>query len=419
MGMADRYNAEKKRYLQHCTRCGRCAKGCPILPHTDLADVQPAEIQKRVFAFVERGTEDAVVSTRALACMECFKCTRGMCPEDLNPMMILEWIKGELIRRDRAVNPISDAADPDSDHRVLASIQTTPEEYARITAGTRRKRACKVFFPGCNVYLQPEKLLNAMDILDALGDDWVLLPGLDYCCGDSGLYVGDIADGNQKMNLLVEALAGYDPEEVLLWCPTCHCRFDMCWSMGGGLPFSVRSFPQYLAANLGKLNLVAPGANLTVTLHEACKSAYTGVDRDGPRRVLEQLPGVNLREMDSCGRKAACCGSGAITWFADSSAVMREARLREAEQTGASKLVTVCHYCNGVFAREMDRFSFGVTSYVSLVAEAMGIERPDRYAAYVRWRNAERILEDAKDRIAGSPFSANRIAAAVDRHFGS
>jgi len=418
MGITDRYAIEKERYLQNCTRCGICAKGCPILPHTDLAERKPAEIQKRVFAFIETGAVDTVVFTRALACMECFKCTTGMCPEDLNPMMILEWVKGELIRQERTINPISDAAAQDSDHRVLASIQTTPEEYARISAQPKRKRVRKVFFPGCNVYLQPEKLLNAMDILDALEEDWVLLPGLDHCCGDSGLYVGDIADGDRKMGALVDALAGYEPEEVILWCPTCHCRFAQCLDDSDSLPFAVRSFPQYLAANMEKLRLTGRAADLTVTLHEACKSAYTGVDRDGPRSVLEQLPGVTLREMASHGKEALCCGSGAITWFPESSAAMREARLREAEQTGAQKLVTVCHYCNGVFAGEDDRYPFTATSYVTLVAEAMGIRRPDRYAKYLQWKDADRILAEAEGRIAGSPFTVEQVAKVVHRHFG-
>ena len=33
----------------------------------------------------------------------------------------------------------------------------------------------------------------------------------------------------------------------------------------------------------------------TITLYGAYKAAYTGVDRDGPREVLQQLPGVAQR----------------------------------------------------------------------------------------------------------------------------
>jgi len=37
-----------------------------------------------------------------------------------------------------------------------------------------------VFFLGCNVYFQPEKILNAMDIIDAIGDDYAFLSAVDY-----------------------------------------------------------------------------------------------------------------------------------------------------------------------------------------------------------------------------------------------
>ena len=53
------------------------------------------------------------------------------------------------------------------------------------------------------------------------------------------------------------------------------------------VPFQVLSFPQYLAENMNKLTL-SDAAARTVTLHEPCKSAYTGLDRDGPREVLRR-----------------------------------------------------------------------------------------------------------------------------------
>jgi hypothetical protein len=50
-------------------------------------------------------------------------------------------------------------------------------------------------------------------------------------------------------------------------------------------------FQQYLAANMNKLPFTGEAAG-TITLHGAYKAVYTGVDRDGPREVLQQLPGV-------------------------------------------------------------------------------------------------------------------------------
>jgi Fe-S oxidoreductase len=85
---------------------------------------------------------------------------------------------------------------------------------------------------------------------------------------------------------------------------------------------------------MNKLPLTGEAAG-TITLHETCNAAYTGVDRDGPREVLQQLPGVILREMKRHGQETVCCGSGAICWFPESCTQVRKKRLQDAAQTGA------------------------------------------------------------------------------------
>jgi Fe-S oxidoreductase len=156
----------------------------------------------------------------------------------------------------------------------------------------------------------------------------------------------------------------------------------------------------------------------TATLHEACKSAYTGIDRDGPRQVLRKLPGVTLKEMKHHGRETACCGSGADCWFAECGTRMRDSRLQEAARTGAERLVTVCHYCHQVLAAEEARHDFNVTNYVTLVAEALGIRREDKFKKYSLWGNPERILRDAEAHIAQSPFAKQRIIEVLQAAFG-
>jgi len=412
----DHYVKEKQRFLKNCTLCGLCAQGCPILPYTDVNEISFLDIQKGVFDFMESGTPNQKAYTKAFACMECFKCTAGMCPEDLNPMLVNELIKGEYISKGLANKAYGDARQPDSAHRVLASVQLSGAEYNRITTSSGKQNARYVFFPGCNVYFQPEKILNAMDIMDAIGDDYAFLPGLDYCCGDSLLFLGEIEEGSKRAEELVAAIASFQPEAAVLWCPTCQCRFYKSIAPAMDIPFKIISFPQYLAANMSKLLLTRAAAG-TVTLHEACKSAYTGVDRDSPREVLRQLPGVTLREMKHHGQETVCCGSGAICWFPESCAQIRKERLQDAAQTGAEQLVTVCHYCSQTFAAEGSEYDFIVTNYVNLVAEAMGIRRDDKFMQYTQWGSLERILKDAKEHIAESPFDNERIIEVLKEVF--
>lgn len=408
MLISDHYGKEKQRFLQHCVQCGLCAEVCPILPHTGMGNYSPQSIQGGVFRFMEVGAANLYAYTKAFSCMECFKCTANICPEDLNPMVVNELIKGEYIARGLAEKAHEDQQKPDSVHRVLASIQVSGADYRKITVPSPKKRARYVFFPGCNVYFQPEKILNALDIFEAIGDDFAFLPGLDYCCGDSCLFTGEIDKGERLAASLATAIAEFQPEAVVLWCPTCHCRFEKSIAPALNIPFHIFSFPQYLAANMSKLSLSDASAG-GVTLHEPCKTAFTNLDSDGPREVLRQLPGVTLTEMKHHGPKTSCCGSGADCWFKESSSRVRDSRLKEAEQTGAGRLVTVCHYCGQTFGKEEERFSFTVTNYVHLVAEAMGIRRDDTFKRYALWRDLERILDDAKEHIQQSPFETEHI----------
>jgi len=416
MKIADHYETEKQRFLESCTQCGLCAEECPILPYTEIGGISAQEIQEDVFNFMEGGIPNQRAYTKAFACMECFKCTAKMCPEVLNPMLINELIKGEYIERGLAKKAYLNAQASDSIHRVLASVQVSTSDYNKINNPSKMHKARYVFFPGCNVYLQPEKILNALDIMDAIGDDYAFLPGLDYCCGDNSFFTGDIAEGSRRSEKLVAAISGFEPEAVIFWCPTCQCRFHKNIVPSLDVPFDVLSFPQYLAENMDRLTLSVASAGI-VTLHEPCKSAYTELDLNGPREVLRRLPGVTLNEMEHHGRQTCCCGSGAVSWFPESCVQFREDRLKEAAQTGAKNLVTVCHYCGQTFASEEKRFDFRVTNYVNMVANAMGIHRDDTFKQYMLWGDLDRIVKDADAHIHGSPFEKERIVEVLQTIF--
>lgn len=97
MTILDHYGKEKQRFLENCVQCGLCAEECSILPHTDVSEVSSQDIQEGVFDCIDSGIPNQQAYTKAFACMECFKCTADICPEDLNPMLVNELIKGEYI----------------------------------------------------------------------------------------------------------------------------------------------------------------------------------------------------------------------------------------------------------------------------------------------------------------------------------
>ena len=412
------YRKEKKRVLEKCKECGICAKKCPIVKTTELAEISPKEIQEQIKAYLKTGAANQTVFNRAFSCMQCFQCVDKCCPEGLDPLAVNEIIKWEYRQNKIVEMGYGDPEDVDSAHRVLAGIQLSAEEYLKISTPSTKDTAKYVFFSGCNVYYQPEKLLSALDIMDLITDDYAFVPGLDFCCGNAHIYSGAIEKAEQSAKALILKLSAYNPATVIFWCPTCLCRFDTTLLKVHKTPFAMMSFPQFLAQHMDTLPWESE-IKKTVTLHEACKSAFTGLDLTGAREVLRKLPGINLVEMPRHAKKTVCCGSGAEAFFPDSFETVRDNRLAEARQTGAEVLVDVCHHCHNVFCDHETEYGFTVKNYVSLVAEALGIAREDKFKKYKQWKHLNRILDDVGKIIDIStlPFARERIIEVLKETF--
>jgi Fe-S oxidoreductase len=410
------YTVEKKPVLKKCKECGVCAKKCPVIRHTELNDIAPKDIQAEIKTYLQDGKPHKTAFTRAFSCMECFKCVDDCCPEGLNPLLVNEIIKWEYRNNKIIETPYGDPRAADSSHRVLASIQLPPDEYHKITTPSKNDRARYVFFAGCNVYFQPEKILTCLDLMDRVTQDYAFVPGLDYCCGNVHIFYGSVGKAQKTSRRLIEKLSAYQPDAVIFWCPTCLCRFEKTISPTTELPFTMMSFPQFLAKHTKDLPFEKE-IRKTVTLHEACKAAFTGVDLTGTREVLQHIPGIKLVEMSRHGKNTVCCGSGAEDYFQNSFEMIRDERMMEASQTKADVLVNVCHHCHNVFVDKEDRYGFSVKNYVSLVAEALGIEREDIFKKYKQTKNLDMILEDIDKRSYESPFSREKIIEALNTIF--
>ena len=409
------FREEKENFINNCTQCGRCARLCPVLEHTALRDVKPRQIQQAVMDFMADGVWSETVRIRAYACMECFKCVEDDCPNGLNPLLnneIIKWLYTQQNPAKPSTSEPCSETDLTLDNRVLASIQVSPKDYQRIFTPTPIRPSRYVFFAGCNVYAQPEKLLTALDLLQQIDEDIAFLPGLDNCCGEVNLFEGQVKQYGERATSLVDRLAAYQPEAVIFWCATCHCRFET--SLKGFLDwdFELLSLPQFFADRLDQLNLMESGIG-KVTLHEACKAAFTGVDPDGARRILDAIPGVERIEMAHHGADTLCCGGGALPDFRESFEAIRDQRLLEMTETGAKMMVDVCHYCHHVFAPWETHYDIRMENYITLLGRAAGLERDDKYRRYRQLGDLERVMEDAADFIHASPFPRHVIESVL------
>jgi heterodisulfide reductase subunit D len=383
---------------------------CPALNATDLKET-PSAVQWEVREFLMGGGITSTVIKRAQLCNECYQCTVDTCPAELDPMrtnLLLRgclreqgaWTQGEFIP----------PSDPAGDERVLSALLTTEDEFQRITTPLKKGDGRFLFFPGCNIYSMPDKLLTAMDIMDRLVDDWSFLPGLFNCCGGNHSTAGFLTAELAAMNRLVDVFQEGNYEAVVLWCPTCVTLFHLSDVDLPTVPFA-RFVVDRLADRKVAQENVGP-----ITLHDPCKNLFLGIDPEAPRELLTLVTGEEVREMP---RKKICCGYGLMAGSPEDGRRWIQDRLEEASDTGAGTMVNICHGCHWFFTGPQWAPDIKIANYVTLVGQAMGIRHEERFLKWRKLGDPELIMADIGDRTDHLPWSKDRIAGVVRKAFAT
>lgn len=218
-----------------------------------------------------------------------------------------------------------------------------------------RERAKVLFYPGCMYSLEPqvrETTRVFAQTLKEAGVDFGFLGGKEICCGIIQLQLGerglfeDIAKRNIEMfnNLGIETL--------VTPCPHCYYSIKELYPKISSVNFEVIHIVQLLDLLIdeGKLKSKRP-LNVTLTYHDPCNLSRFARVLNEPRKVLSNIKGVNVKEMPQNREQTWCCGAGGgvIVAFPDFTAWTARERIKEAESTGSSVIVTACPWCEYSF----------------------------------------------------------------------
>ncbi len=371
------YSQAKQKIIHNCIKCGNCINQCKSVKITNQ-HFNVADVQSNIIAFLD-GTE--TLSDESLkkvnSCMGCFGCLDIKCKINVPSMIINELVKWDLSDKNSYI-PSEEIYPTQIDQ---AKRLTTREEFFRITSPAYHD-SDYLFFPGCNVYNQPDKLLNALTILDEIGKPYSFAPGLEYCCGFARGCMGDAEWLGKNAEKLVALAESLKIKTLILWCPTCLCVFEDRIKKFCTPSFNIISFGQYVFENINKLSFPNTKTQ-TVTYHEPCKTAYMGIDLF-VRQILNAIPGTQLVEMAHHGHDTICCGCDAVNNAPDIGNSITQKRLEEAVATNSDILIDTCHYCHWVFSyaiknsvRDKAIQELSIENYSTYITKAMGKEKPD------------------------------------------
>ena len=297
-------------------------------------------------------------------------------------------------------------------------LTTKPDERTwRLTPpGPRPEPHRIVLYLGCNVLRTSHMVRTITAIFDRLGLDWIAVGGPTYCCGVVHHRQGDVAAAQGMSRHTLELFGRWQPEEVVMWCPSCIWFYDEV--LRAETPFPVRHATEFLVSRLPELRFTQP-VDAAVALHHHVQSEARRREGAAARRLLEAVPGLRVVPLEPDPRLGRICAEfvqaelGQAAW----DAMIRD-EIERARAAGAGTLATIYHGCQRLLCGFEAEGRIGVEHYLSVFARALGIEFEDTYKKYRLWGAPERVRPAAAPCALASGVDPARARRFVEETFG-
>ena len=417
--LAEYFDYRGRRFGERCTNCGACLEVCPVFPLTGLAGKDPKAVMEKITGLLNGGNVSEEAYEMVFACNGgCDICSKA-CPEKLNPYSAFTSAIARIAGAGRQPPPQAYQVMPHHRHsfqRVFSALQSRTSERRWMSRAPADPKAAEfVLFAGCNATGMMHTFLETMAILDEMGIDYVALGGDELCCGTAAMLWGDLEAAQSMGQELVSNIAAFHPRKAIHFCTGCYV---MCWGMLPRfipVPFESCEVAQFLADNVDRIPF-KKSIGKVIAVHDACSLARLGSYED-PRKLLHAIPGITLVEMKHNRADSLCCGGATNTWRPDISEPLRRAPLEEARATGAQILATTCTGCQKSFAPLEKDYPFEVRSYISLLAESLGVSQEDKFKRYVNCTSVDEVLQDAGASIEANGYTAAEMKQVLPDYF--
>jgi len=350
---------EAYRKIEACQNCGLCLAFCPILevlPHESYSGPRSitSELSRTVREFWK--AKDVVYY-----CTLCGRC-QEICSKNVPVPRAVTLIRAKLFKQRRDLVPKSFETMLESLHEHGLAFEPAAEDERVERAKGRlemlglpyvpdrvESNAEVLYFPGCQAdILLPEIRESAKLVLEKLGADYTLLPGLK-CCGLPSVLMGDSEMADELEKDFLEKVKNLGVKTVVTTCAGCTATLEGIRQRNDA-DFMVKHVIEYIVEDVGKEKFRElfgdhPG-RVTVTLHAPCHldrhvGKYT---TDYAEEILEMLPGVEFRRLEDPER---CCGAGGLLNLYNprvSRAIVRK-EIEDIQRSGAQTVVTPCPLC--------------------------------------------------------------------------
>ncbi|GAA1136743.1 (Fe-S)-binding protein [Nocardioides aquiterrae] len=383
--------------LDDCVHCGFCLPTCP----TYVLWGEEMDSPRGRIQLMQQALEDDVITDAMVghwdACLGCMACVTA-CPSGVQYDRLIEDTRAEVERvhrrspADRALRGLIFAVFPHPKRlRLLAAplrgIQRTGLDRAlrrtgllervapslaamerlaprlakteplpeRLPAtGTRRMTVGLLtgcvqgaFFPAVNA--------ATARVLQAEGCD-VVIPPAQGCCGALSVHNGRAEEAQGYARKLIQVFEDTGVDRIVVNAAGCGSSMKEYAELLGPEAQAFQDKVRDVSEVLDELGPVAERHPLEVTVayHDACHLGHAQGVRAAPRRLLEGIPGLELREV---AEPELCCGSAGIynILHPEPARELGDRKARNIVATGAEVLVTANPGCLMQVATAIER----------------------------------------------------------------
>ena len=335
---------------------------------------KPEEIVESVFSCLGCG-----------ACQEICQAYTDMpfpVPDGIDTPRVMRALRGELQVRGLAPQGIKDL-DESVEKRKNAFAGDMKEKRRLAERFNLPSRGDTLFFAGCYPFFKDrmKRVEKTLTVLKNTKSEVAFLAEEEWCCG-----ILQHADGNEllarEMALHnVKTISERGAKQVITSCSGCFNALSSLYPtlLKKELNFDVVHTSQYFLKLLDEKDIsFSRELKVKVTYHDPCHLGRMCKIFEEPRKVLAQIPGVTLTEMERAREKAWCCGGGegiVSLAYPHLAADIGKGRVLEANKTGASALVTTCPHCISQLTIAIKRLKLPITcmDLSEVVLDAMGV----------------------------------------------
>lgn len=289
----------------------------------------------------------------------------------------------------------------------------------------------------CGAQATPHVMLTQVALFEALEIDFVATGGQQYCCGKPFQSYDLGHTGDRLAAASISRLASWRPTTNVQCCGSCLVEFQhhvgKMRADTGTAPFEVVHITDFLLDTLRRLGDAVPWRHRTplrVLLHAEGAEVHSTKEeaRTAVIETLDLMPDVEYVGMvenpsrgKPCGQRvprggSVSVGGGLNDLTPDQYREVQAELEAQARAVGADAIVTHHHKCHREWSK-LGSNRLPVIHYQSLLAEALGIDIPDRFQTWWRLGDLDQVLEASRPNWESWQITETEARQIVTRHF--